>query len=137
MADYLELNRSYLSQLESGKRPISGWIVKRVNLLSRRHPASFVEPSTGKALVPGLIERLRRHGRLHEVLGLEVFTDEELWKAYLHFDKARRGCPEEAWPIYNFVLNQIMDEYQKRGGAGELRVIKEKATGKRVAGDPD
>lgn len=117
MAEYLEINSSYYSQLESAKRPISDWILKRVKLLSEPQPASLSGVSQVKHIGDSIVERLRAAGKLFSSLGLDVYTDKELWAAHFYFQKARRNCPAEALPIYEYVLCQIEDELQlKRTG---------------------
>ena len=93
---YLGLDRSYVSQLENGRKPIQPWVMSKIKQLEKE-PKSTIKITR----VPG------------NPLSFAEYENDSLIALFEHFS-AQKEVPHEAAPIYKWIKEELQKELSER-----------------------
>lgn len=107
MAGLLGLNRSYLAELETGRKPMEDWIIKKAQEVERRMAGiNLTAPKAGSVKeAEGMIEFTEEVARL---------TTDELSEIAEHLTENLRIAPRVALFFYETALKIVHTEVHRR-----------------------
>jgi transcriptional regulator with XRE-family HTH domain len=119
MAGLLGLNRSYLAELEVGRKPLQDWIIKKAEEVERR--------------MAGINLTAPKAGRVKEAENLVEFTEEvaalttdELGEIAEHLTENLRAAPRVALFFYESALKIVRAEVRRRLNSFKRKSLKVK-----------
>jgi DNA-binding XRE family transcriptional regulator len=119
MAGLLGLNRRHLAELESGRKSVPDWVIKKAQEVERR--------------MAGINLTAPRAGRVKEAEGLAEFTEEvaalttdELGEIAEHLTESLRVAPRVALFFYESALKIVHAEVRRRLNSFNRKSLKVK-----------
>lgn len=112
MAAAIGLERSYLSQLESGKKPIQEWVLNR---------AKAVKIEAVRAAGGRLIDRSKVNMPM-DPTDFTSYTPDDLIKLNEYFASLRSVAPTIADGLLQHILRRIQHELSRRMNPGKISI---------------